>query len=197
MESGLTPETVTLRGDAILPLLPELARLRIAVFREWPYLYDGDLGYEEAYLRAYAESEDAVVVVARAGGAVVGAASAVPLRDEPVSVQAAVSSVGWEVERAFYFGESVLLPAFRGRGLGHVFMRARLTEARAQAMTAAVFCAVRRDEADARRPAEARDLRPFWRSHGFSPLGTACSFRWREVGGTDLEHPMDFWGCRW
>ena len=27
----------------------EQARLRIEVFRDWPYLYDGDLAYEQSY----------------------------------------------------------------------------------------------------------------------------------------------------
>ena len=32
----------TLAGPALHPLLPDLARLRIEVFREWPYHYEGD-----------------------------------------------------------------------------------------------------------------------------------------------------------
>ncbi|HLL24828.1 MAG TPA: GNAT family N-acetyltransferase, partial [Kofleriaceae bacterium] len=51
-------------GDAIGPYLPALAALRIRVFREWPYLYDGSLAYEEAYLASYV-SPDAIVVLAR------------------------------------------------------------------------------------------------------------------------------------
>ena len=34
-----------LSGDALLQYLPELARLRITVFRAFPYLYDGDMAY--------------------------------------------------------------------------------------------------------------------------------------------------------
>jgi hypothetical protein len=53
-----------LTGAAIAPAIPDLARLRIAVFAEWPYLYDGDIGYEEEYLREFAGAEDAVLVAA-------------------------------------------------------------------------------------------------------------------------------------
>ena len=45
--------TRLLTGDAVAGALGDLARLRIAVFRDWPYLYDGDEGYEREYLRAY------------------------------------------------------------------------------------------------------------------------------------------------
>ncbi len=31
-------------GADLKTVMPELARLRIIVFRDWPYLYDGTLG---------------------------------------------------------------------------------------------------------------------------------------------------------
>jgi len=43
-----------LKGKEILPYLSELARLRIEIFKEYPYLYEGDLAYEEQYLHTYA-----------------------------------------------------------------------------------------------------------------------------------------------
>ena len=43
-------------GARLEELLPELARLRIIVFRAFPYLYDGTLDYEQRYLRTYAEA---------------------------------------------------------------------------------------------------------------------------------------------
>ncbi len=45
-----------LAGAALQRALPALARLRIAVFRAYPYLYDGDLAYEEDYVRKFAAS---------------------------------------------------------------------------------------------------------------------------------------------
>ncbi|MFP5511018.1 MAG: GNAT family N-acetyltransferase, partial [Alphaproteobacteria bacterium] len=35
-----------LTGAGLEAALDDVARLRIAVFRDWPYLYDGDLAYE-------------------------------------------------------------------------------------------------------------------------------------------------------
>lgn len=52
--------------------LTRLAELRIAVFRAWPYLYDGDMAYEERYLATLAESPNAVVVGAWDDGAAGG-----------------------------------------------------------------------------------------------------------------------------
>ncbi len=72
-----------LAGERLKRHLPDLARLRIAVFRDFPYLYEGTQAYEENYLRTYAEAPDSVVVGAFDGERVVGAATALPLRHEP------------------------------------------------------------------------------------------------------------------
>ena len=41
-----TPEIRCFSGAGIRPWLDDVATLRIAVFRDWPYLYEGDAGYE-------------------------------------------------------------------------------------------------------------------------------------------------------
>jgi len=44
-------EIVRVTGADLERWISELARLRIRVFRDWPYLYDGDADYEARYLR--------------------------------------------------------------------------------------------------------------------------------------------------
>jgi len=85
----------TLRGAAIGPVLADLARLRSTVFRAWPYLYEGDGGYESEYLRRYVTSAHAAVVVARDGEAIVGAATCLPLAEETAAVAAPFRARGW------------------------------------------------------------------------------------------------------
>ena len=53
MDDAITLECLS--GAALLPHLDAVAALRIAVFRDWPYLYDGDAAYEREYLDAYAQ----------------------------------------------------------------------------------------------------------------------------------------------
>ncbi|NWG46858.1 MAG: GNAT family N-acetyltransferase, partial [Alphaproteobacteria bacterium] len=96
-----------LTGPAIEPAIPELARLRIAVFRDWPYLYEGDAAYEARYLARYVETPGALVVLAREGGHIVGAATGLPLRHEEAAFRAPLEGAGYRAEELFYFGESV------------------------------------------------------------------------------------------
>src|SRR5437868_6948208 len=60
-------EVKSLTGSDIYAVLPDLARLRMTVFRDWPYLYDGTLEYEEKYLQTFAAAKGAVVIAAYDG----------------------------------------------------------------------------------------------------------------------------------
>ena len=42
-------------------LFEELAALRIEVFRDFPYLYEGSLEYEKEYLNTYSQSADSMI----------------------------------------------------------------------------------------------------------------------------------------
>lgn len=153
----MQPVTVTsVRGEELAAYLPQVARLRMQVFAQWPYLYEGSEAYEREYLAAYAQSPRSVFVLACAGGEVVGASTGLPLLDDDALFARPFVAAGIDPATVFYFGESVLLPAFRGQGIGHAFFQAREAHARALggfALTA--FCAVDRAADDPRRPATA------------------------------------------
>jgi GNAT superfamily N-acetyltransferase len=141
----------TLTGDRLLAVLPDLARLRIAVFRDWPYLYDGDEDYEQKYIRTYADSEGALVVGAFDGDRIVGASTAAPMEDHASEFGDAFDRAGFDLREILYCGESVLLSAYRGRGAGHAFFDAREAHGRALGRKRICFCGVARDPSDPRR----------------------------------------------
>ncbi len=120
----------TLRGDALRAWLPRLAGLRIAVFRDWPYLYAGEAGHEEGYLAAYADSPGAAVIAAIDGDRAVGCATCQPMTEATAAVQAAFHARGIDLARVCYFGESVLLAEYRGHGAGVRFFELREAHAR-------------------------------------------------------------------
>ena len=94
-------------------------RLRIEVFRAWPYLYDGDLDYERSYLQSYRDSAGALVVGAFDGDTLIGASTGAPLVDHADDFAAAFEGTGLDLSDIFYCAESVLLPVYRGQGVGH------------------------------------------------------------------------------
>ena len=188
------PTLVRLQGAALRPHLDAVAALRIAVFRDWPYLYDGDVGYEREYLEAYIASPRSVVVLATSGEEVVGASTGVPLADDAPAFRAPFEARGIDPATVFYFGESVLLPAWRGRGIGHAFFDHREDHARSLGFAQAAFAAVDRDPADPRRPAGHRGNEAFWAGRGYvRQPGMTMHLDWNEVDVGHVDHALTFW----
>ncbi|WP_368562069.1 GNAT family N-acetyltransferase [Pseudoxanthomonas sp. UTMC 1351] len=191
-----SPHTIGLfRGPDILPYLKDVARLRAEVFRDWPYLYQGDEGSEREYLAPYANSADSLFVLATVGDRVIGASTALPLIDDTEAFQKPFAHAGIAAEEVFYFGESVLLPQYHGRGIGHAFFDHREAHARALGRFRwTAFCAVDRDEADPRRPADYRSNHDFWHKRGYARReGMTMQLPWAEIGQGEIVHRLTFW----
>lgn len=189
-------QVARITGPELIAKLPAVAALRIKVFREYPYLYDGDLQYENRYLRTYAEHLDSVVVLAMDGDQVVGASTAVPMRHETEEVRVPFERFGIDPERVFYLGESVLLPSYRGQGIGKRFFEERERHAeQLGGFDYYSFCAVERANDDPRRPIDYRNLHPFWNHRGYRREPRLyTSFSWREIGeARESPKPMVFW----
>ncbi len=191
----MTITVVTLTGAQITAVLDDLARLRISVFRAWPYLYDGDLFYERRYLSHFSQSSGAVVIGAFDGARLIGAATGAPMEDHAQDFARAFAATGIPLTDIFYCAESVLLPEYRGRGLGHAFFDGREAQARALGRRWAAFCSVIRPADHPARPADYRPLDPFWRSRGYEKLpGVIAEFSWKDLGHSE-ETPkqLQFW----
>ncbi|PRY92539.1 GNAT family N-acetyltransferase [Donghicola tyrosinivorans] len=185
----------TLRGAALDAALDDVARLRIAVFRAWPYLYDGDLEYERGYMQVYRNSDRTILVGAFDGDRLVGAATGTPMTDHAQDFASAFEGSGYDLGEIFYCAESVLLPEYRGQGAGHRFFDLREQHARDLGAKYTAFCGVQRPLDHPMRPADYAPLDPFWRKRGYQPLeGVVAKFRWKDLGDeAQTEKPLQFW----
>ncbi|KPL66992.1 GNAT family acetyltransferase [Erythrobacter sp. SG61-1L] len=184
-----------LAGDEIAAHISDLAALRIAVFAAYPYLYDGDEAYEVEYLKEFAAAPDAVLVAAFDGGRVIGAATASPMWAQKPEFRQVFEEKGIDTSKLFYFGESVLLPEYRGHGIGHAFFDYREAAAKAAGAERACFAAVVRPDDHPARPAGYSPLDPFWRKRGYSPVEDFVThLAWKEHGEeTESLKPMQYW----
>lgn len=186
----------TFSGADVAPHLDAVASLRIAVFRDWPYLYSGDCDYEKTYLATYAQSPESLFVLAFDGDEVIGASTGIPLTDETAAFQQPFLDHSIALTDVFYFGESVLLKAYRGHGLGHRFFDEREGYARRLgrfALTA--FCAVEREANDPRKPEGFRGNDVFWTKRGYRRQDDMfCAIDWQEIGAAQAStHRLRFW----
>lgn len=188
--------TRALTGEDLERALPVLAALRIEVFRAFPYLYAGSEEYEQRYLRDFAAAKDSFIIAAETdAGDIVGCATGSALTGHHAEFSGPLVQAGFALSSTFYFGESVLLKAYRGRGLGHEFFDVREAYARARGYKRACFCAVERATDHPQRPEDYSPLDSFWTKRGYCKLtGTMTEFAWpAEPGGTALLHPMGYW----
>ncbi|MFN3516212.1 MAG: GNAT family N-acetyltransferase [Novosphingobium sp.] len=186
---------MSLTGVDLHAALPDLAALRIAVFAAWPYLYAGSQDYEREYLAEFTAAPDAVLVAAFDGGRIVGAATASPLAAQDDYIRAPFDAAGIDPAGVFYFGESVLLPPYRGQGIGHAFFDQREAAAQRWGASHAAFCAVVRPADHPDRPEEYVPLDAFWTRRGYAPVpGMIGTFHWQDHGEVaESAKPMQYW----
>lgn len=179
----------------IIPYIADLARLRIEIFRDYPYLYDGDEAHESRYLDNYAKSPDSLMVLAFDGDKVVGAATAMLLNHAPTEIQSPFHAQNFPLEKIAYFGESVLQKQYRGQGIGGKFFDIREEYARKHQCSHAAFCAVERPMIHPNRPLDYMPLDKFWHQRGYQKRAELfTAFSWKEINeATASEKPMIFW----
>lgn len=183
-------------GPDIAGVFDQLAALRIAVFRDYPYLYEGTVEYEKEYLQTYANAQRAFLLAVYDDSKMIGATTCIPLSDETEEVQQPFLDAGYALDRIFYFGESILLPQYRGRGLGHLFFDEREAHAASfGSYNMTCFCAVKRPDDHPMRSAGYQPLDAFWRKRGYQPAPDLQSwFSWPDLGETvSTQKPMVYW----
>lgn len=183
------------KGRALGDYIPDLARLRIQVFREYPYLYDGSEDYEANYLRTYGEAANAIAVLALDNGQVVGASTGVPMVSETAAFQQPFIDAGVNPATLFYCGESVLLPEYRRRGIYPTFFREREQFAIALGLYEICFCAVVRPDDHPLRPQNYQSLDRVWAQFGYQQQQDLIAhFPWKDIDQEESsQHPMVFW----
>ncbi len=194
MTDLLTIKTETARG--IEKYLHDLAELRIEVFREFPYLYDGSLDYEKTYLETYFKSDQSVAVLVFDGDQLVGASTGLPLDHEEDNFKRPFLEHGYDPATIFYCGESILKKEYRGRGIYRRFFEERESHARQlNGIQTICFCAVQRPDDHPLRPESFQSLDPIWQIFGYKKRPwLTTTYRWKDVDEeSETDKTMVFW----
>jgi hypothetical protein len=110
-EAGL--EVYQLNGDQARSYFEEIAKLRLSMFLEYPYLYRGTLAYEKEYLEHYFVSKKSVIYLALHHERVVGFSNIIPLEEALLEIQFAFLDQGIDISKHMYLGEAILAPEYR------------------------------------------------------------------------------------
>ncbi len=184
-----------LTGAAIADALDDVATLRLDIFPEYPYLYDGRREDELEYLGTYAGAPDACVMLARDGHKVVGAATGMPLIHEDAPLLDAFAGTSFPLDEAYYVGELLFRPGYRNSGLGRKLLAELESHVRSLGRYRTLTCAtVERPDDHPLRPRDYIPITRFLARTGFVRLpGVTTHFIWRETDGVKRDHPMQLW----
>ena len=184
-----------LTGTAIADGLDDVATLRLDIFPEYPYLYQGRREDELKYLDTYAEAPDACVILAYDGHAVIGAVAGMPLIHEDAQMHDAFAGTAFPLNEAYYIGELLFRLGYRKCGLGQKLLAQQESHIRSLGRYHTLTCAtVERPDDHPLRPRDYIPITRFLARTGFVRLpGVTTHFMWRETDGVKRDHPMQFW----
>lgn len=180
-------------GKDLLSFVDDIARLRIEVFKEWPYRYDGTLENEAKYLKKFISSDEGFCVVAKDAEKVIGISTALPLKDEEEKMQAPFIKKGYNPDDFFYLSETVLQKEYRGSGIGGKLVEMRESKASQNSKyTHLTVAAIERGQVP---PNSSKDLSQSRRAKGFTrDPELIVWYAWKDVGADEeTTKPLIFW----
>ncbi|QEM69408.1 GNAT family N-acetyltransferase [Geobacter sp. FeAm09] len=182
-------------GTAIADGLDAMATLRLGIFPEYPYLYQGRREDELQYVSTYAQAPDACVILAYDGSAVIGAATGMPLVHEDAQMRDAFAGTAFPLNEIYYVGELLFRPAYRNCGLGQKLLARLENHIRSLGDYRTLACAtVERPDDHPLRPHDYIPITRFLARTGFVRLPEVTTrFTWRETDGVKRDHLMQFW----
>ena len=183
-------------GLNIKKYLDQIGELRIQIFREFPYLYDGNKEYEKEYLQKYLETDDSLALLLFDGNNLVGCSTGIPLEDESSAFRDPFLKAGIDPQKVFYCGESVLRKEYRGLGIYKHFFTEREKHARKLGRFDLItFCAVVRPNDHPLKPENYEPLDPVWKKYGYSKNPSLkAKFAWKDLNESEeTEKEMVFW----
>lgn len=183
-------------GSGLRPYLHGLAKLRMEVFQEYPYLETPDLYREMDYLRKIASCKEAIAVLIFDHSTLVGSALGYPLSLEDPTVLKPLIDRNFDISSSFLFGDPLLLTQYRGRGIGHHFFDAR--ESHVQHLPKykhICFYTFDIPACDPLKPADYVPLTDFWRKRGYIHHPEIhFELPWKSPKEGQIKmRPMSFW----
>ena len=91
----------------------------------------------------------------------------------------------------FYLSEILLLPAYRGQGIGYkMFKELENRVIHSNLYQYIYFVSIIRSENHPQRPVEYKSADRLWEQNGYQKNGAVCTLKWKEIG-EDVESNKD------
>lgn len=186
-------EIEVIGGEKIRDVIDELGNFRITIFKEYPYLYDGDLDYERKYLSRYSSISDSILLLVRDKEGILGASTGIPIvNDEPEFTEPFKDK---NIGEIFYIGELMIRKDNRSKGIGTLLLKNMLDLINKNQFKTVCLYTVDRGNSHPLKPDFYQSPDSLWRKFGFEKHSShIVYFSWRDLGNVaETEKPMNVW----
>jgi hypothetical protein len=180
-------------GEKIKDVIDELGNFRITIFKEYPYLYDGNLDYERKYLSRYGNISDSILLLVRDKEGILGAATGIPLvNDEPEFTEPFKDK---NLDEIFYIGELMIRKDNRSKGIGTLLLKNMLDLIDKNQFKTVCLYTVDRGNNHPLKPDFYQSPDSLWRKFGFEKHSSHIVYlSWRDLGNVaETKKPMNVW----
>jgi GNAT superfamily N-acetyltransferase len=204
MSLSMKPEsdsfTIKVLVDSELQkILPFIVEQRITLFREYPYLYEGNAKEENTYLTWFSKLPHSAVVVAYLGDDPVGFVTGTDFTAFSEHFEGSsdlFKRAGLNPWAYYYIAEIIILPSYRGNHLSKRLFDAIEAYAYKCGYTASCFVTESHD-VHPLKPKNYRSLEPLWADLGYAQSSLFIHFSWLTIqpdtSGIQQEHKLDYW----
>ncbi|MBC7398043.1 MAG: hypothetical protein H7333_11420 [Bdellovibrionales bacterium] len=188
-------------GIEIIPHIHEVSKFRVQYFKDYPYLYCGNIDYEKQYLQSFSVEPEAILVAAFDSENKLSAIST----GLPLLCSSSILADGPEMflkngldpKKIFYYGEIIISYKYRLKGVVRKVYAMQEKFAITKGFTSIALSTVVRDDFDFRKPQGYKDTDGLWRALGFTRTNMHFEFEWPtyDVNGnvTDQSNQMVYW----
>ncbi len=187
----MTIQFEVLKGAQIKSIEQSFANLRIAIFREYPYLYEGDLATEKQYFDMF--GGNTICIIAKDASTVVGVIIGTPLQEIFDQFLKPLIEADISVEKMFYLADLLVLKSYRGKRIGHSLYELFEKEVqKTEQFTNILIREIFKSPDDPKKPSAYYSLDPFWDKRGFKKMeGISQQDQWKAIGDEDISlHTM-------
>ncbi len=188
-------------GHECTEYLDIIANFRIEYFKQYPYLYKGNLEYERNYLSEFiVNKESLIILVKNEERDIIAVSTSLPLTSEADILNNA-SEVFKEFNQLpqdyFYFSEVIIDNCHQGAGLLRYIYSEQEKYARNLGYFKVCIATVIRDSNDPRRPTKYYDQDKVWKQRGFSKTKMSFKHCWPTImpdgSVSNFLNSMIFW----
>lgn len=104
-------------GPEIAPYIKDIASLCNSIYRDAPYLYNGEDADYNTYVESYTESNDTIICLAFDQQEIIGLALGMPMEQSRDLYKPTLIEHGFDLQTMYYFGEFGLRNGYQNRGI--------------------------------------------------------------------------------